>query len=445
MAENKMPVGKPMGPFPVSDPIGFFNYELENFFGFCEATVFCPPNLDPPLLPYRTREGNILFPTGLFRGFFFSEELKKAKSLGYVITVHKTIKFNSGTKLFSDFILETYQKRVNSPKKSPTKENFFIKKFSNLFFKLIMLSIYGRFALNPVHESVVLTDSNKRFQQLLKRDDYLSHSSFNTCDGTHTYIVRTAAKLSLADSTQKGSPFLSAFKAKGLKIAPHISAAIASYVRLDLYNILKEKDNLGITYCDTDSVFCESTLPESEVDSTQLGKWKFEACYELGVFLGKKLYKLWSGVPQPITQIDQRSATDPNIVDSLKNSTSNKVGFKGAGSNYTNQISEEEWISMLNMHPVNFSLLGSIKNNALKMKRDFSMGQITLEPTNLTVTNMSVDKSRQRIGTSDGLSLYTRPLIINNEKTIRKFFYKKIFFSEENYKKIYNSVFAKYC
>lgn len=59
---------------------------LESLFGFFEALVQCPDTMERPFLPYRSKEGSLLFPTGAFRGVYFSEELKYAITLGYQIT-----------------------------------------------------------------------------------------------------------------------------------------------------------------------------------------------------------------------------------------------------------------------------------------------------------------------------------------------------------------------
>jgi hypothetical protein len=89
MVECPMPTGKPIGP----DPIGFFNFELDNLFGFLEATVHCRITLYTPVLPFKTMNNKILFTTGTFKGYFFSEELKLTKKKGYIIEAHNFIKF----------------------------------------------------------------------------------------------------------------------------------------------------------------------------------------------------------------------------------------------------------------------------------------------------------------------------------------------------------------
>jgi hypothetical protein len=49
-------------------PLEFINdlskVNLEDFFGFAFVKIECPQNIKIPLLPYKTKTGEILFPTG---------------------------------------------------------------------------------------------------------------------------------------------------------------------------------------------------------------------------------------------------------------------------------------------------------------------------------------------------------------------------------------------
>ena len=55
-------------------------------FGIIEAFVFCPNNINIPLLPYKDERNELLsFPRGRFIGVYFTEELIKARSVGYMV------------------------------------------------------------------------------------------------------------------------------------------------------------------------------------------------------------------------------------------------------------------------------------------------------------------------------------------------------------------------
>lgn len=51
------------------------NIDLNTFFGFIEVEVTCPSTMLKPLLPFKY-EGKTIYPTGMWRGIYFSEELK---------------------------------------------------------------------------------------------------------------------------------------------------------------------------------------------------------------------------------------------------------------------------------------------------------------------------------------------------------------------------------
>lgn len=75
-------------PMPCGIPVWKNNFEsvgLDSLFGFIEAYVVCPQNISKPFLPYRDQHGTLIFPTGKFKGVFYSEELKFARDLGYEV------------------------------------------------------------------------------------------------------------------------------------------------------------------------------------------------------------------------------------------------------------------------------------------------------------------------------------------------------------------------
>lgn len=113
---------------------------LENLFGFIEADIICPKTIERPFLPMR-HKGKLYFPTGKWRGTYFSEELKFAKKLGYSIELKKAMLFKKNKSPLTEFIDTFYTLRVKAK-----KEN---KKASQTIYKLILLSLYGRLGMRP--------------------------------------------------------------------------------------------------------------------------------------------------------------------------------------------------------------------------------------------------------------------------------------------------------
>jgi len=78
---------------------------LDNFFGFVEVEVTAPM-LPKPMLPL-SRKGKIFFPTGTWKGIYFSEELKAVEKLGYKFKLGQAYEFSKEV-LFKDYIDHFY-------------------------------------------------------------------------------------------------------------------------------------------------------------------------------------------------------------------------------------------------------------------------------------------------------------------------------------------------
>ena len=66
-------------PFRIN---GHYDFDKDTF-GFCKVRVIAP-KLNIMFLPYK-QDFNTIVPTGTWEGWYFSEELKYAQTLGYKI------------------------------------------------------------------------------------------------------------------------------------------------------------------------------------------------------------------------------------------------------------------------------------------------------------------------------------------------------------------------
>jgi hypothetical protein len=139
MIQKPLPVGRGRGPYPVIDGVGFTLHELDSFFGFAKADVYSPADTSKPkALPHKNYKGYLTFPCGSFNGWFFSEELKMAKKMGYLINIQTVIHFDSSKNLFAPYLEDLSEIRVNHPKGHPY--NDMAKRLGN--------ALYGRFAIS---------------------------------------------------------------------------------------------------------------------------------------------------------------------------------------------------------------------------------------------------------------------------------------------------------
>jgi hypothetical protein len=268
-----------------------------------------------------------------------------------------------------------------------------------------------------------------------------------------------------SESSTYGSPYITSIKASKLRIAPQVASAISSYVRVKIYNILNGPLKGKIAYTDTDSIFATEPLQESYISDLELGKWKYEGKFDIGIFIAKKLYNLLNSSKdinqeknnlnnissvnlsenllvanrdsmivanlteetfkdeETISNLNSQDFTLTQILEQMKindfsDLDSIKYAAKGIPPNYYSQIKQEDWVNMLNKQPFTKLLEGNVTNNAIRMERDFITGLITVLAPNINISNSSIDNSRLRIFDKNNKWVNTKPLIVNENTKI---------------------------
>ena len=82
-------------------------------FGFFEVEVTCPDNLKHPILPVKFDTGSgiiSLYPTGMWQGWYNSEELKNAAKYGYSYKILRGYIFNR-QEIFVDYVNDLFKIR----------------------------------------------------------------------------------------------------------------------------------------------------------------------------------------------------------------------------------------------------------------------------------------------------------------------------------------------
>lgn len=216
--------------------------------GFIEAEVKAPDNLDPTVL-WVKKDGHLLFPTGRFKGIYPIPELRKAMELGYEIKPVRGLFYNTGTRVFTNYIDVIYNKRKEAKKNKNHGKS--------LVLKLLLNSSYGKFAQRRETKTLIPIDK-------VKGDCFEIIGDF-VVEKKENYSNR--------------------------EINPAIASYITAYARLKLYEKI-HKYSENICYCDTDSIFL-SNIPEGSVEiSNELGELNYEGSYDRGYFAGAKLYYL---------------------------------------------------------------------------------------------------------------------------------------------------------
>lgn len=227
-----------------------------NALGIWDCEVDVPKSIHFPPLPtkhvFKDKTEKLIFPTGKFRGVWCTPELEYAKTLGVKITkIHKGVHFQNGGKIFKDFIINLYDRRLKAKKVGDT--------VNDLLTKLIMNSCYGRLGLNIERENLVIDTG----QAGLK---------------IHSRIVKNGKEVRfMKNDIELDNAFTNVA----------ISFFVTAYARIlmhrDCYSKCKPHE---LFYTDTDSIFSTKKFKTG----TALGELKLEYNCKSACFLLPKTY-----------------------------------------------------------------------------------------------------------------------------------------------------------
>jgi DNA polymerase type B, organellar and viral len=292
MQTKALPIGK-----PVKREASYFTesrgFRLEKFFGYLEVSVEAPSHTSTPpsegelfrrnvpILPFKFNRGNenipyydvkeskliipnfsnLIYPVGVFSGVYFSEELKYAVSHGYkIISFKGGYEFSKLAVVFDGFVKLIYEKRRGAA-----------TVIENLFWKEILNTLFGRYGLKMT-QIVKLFDEEKINRDSREDKDY---------DITKDTICIDPLSDSVLPST--------AYE-REIRKSVAISAAITSYARIYMHNILVT-NNITPLYWDTDGLFISHPMPMHLVSQTkELGKFRLMSQNSFAVFISGKFY-----------------------------------------------------------------------------------------------------------------------------------------------------------
>lgn len=380
-------------PMPVGYPTFSSNTDLNKLFGIVYATVFISEYADP-VLPKRTKEGQLIFPKGTWTAWFFSEELKNAQFFGVKVTVHHSYLFEKSTDLFKNFIEDLFElKRTSSDSK-------------RAIYKLIMNSSYGRWALKfyktvinvvdkKTAEHLILTHNVEEYIEFGEENKiYVRHSvlpDFEDCiDNNIDY------NMELIKSANSQYDSISSIP---------IGIAITSWARVLMTSKLFDPFN-PCAYSDTDCGVFSKELPGNIVNDL-LGGWKLEHVVNKGLFPLDKVYTL----------------------DTLKGVISKNKGISG-------KLSTLDFIDLYKGKCIDLTEKRWVK--------DLSLGIIYVSNVDIHLNNVYF--KRKKI-IHKGFWIGTEPLTVFNDGIINKpvlanFSWENFLFITEY--KLYNMIYTNY-
>lgn len=229
-----------------------FNYSIDKKikgkFYLIQAIV--ESNMDIPILPVKLNN-SLIFPNGIFSGYFNSVEFEKFIELGGKCKrVIKVINFSDTHKPFELFVNKLYPLKKNA-------KDVFMKQVV----KYLLNSLYGKFA------------------QYKELNECSSLDAWKKKKNKRSVEVRNNIVIDRKQSFSYHTNFI-------------YSVFVSAYSRLVLYNeIYNLKDKSKVLYCDTDSVMYQLNKKVYHTKSDKLGIFSVVDIYDYVYIKGLKFYE----------------------------------------------------------------------------------------------------------------------------------------------------------
>jgi hypothetical protein len=202
------------------------------------------------------------------------------------IGVHKVLHAQQSSEKisFGPFIKAFYEKRMRSKTEGDD--------VMTLFYKLVMNSAYGKFAMTPERYKdyvlVSLVDGKVNASQFPPDDENAAGDSkwrvFEIIGDAFAILSRKAVR---RDAEGKVIGMTGNFLNVGT--AASITGAARAKLAMGIFQ------SQEVAYCDTDSIICQQGSPDMEHNDGTLGTWEHQASGDALYILGKKMYALYQG------------------------------------------------------------------------------------------------------------------------------------------------------
>lgn len=249
-----------LNKFPNPNSVKYKYYSNTSYLNFEGVSYFelDIPYSDYPLLPFR-ENNKLIFPYGKIKGYYTHVEIRKAISIYGEGIIHKmldTVYYTECKHYFKNYINYMYEKRLEKKRNGD---------FMELFYKLLMNSLYGRFAMREINKTNFFkATSNEVIMEKIKEAG--RNAKFNIKNGDISYYYTTK-------------------NYDGNNSLPIWSVYTTAYARILMYELLSKNKAV---YTDTDSLITLNEIEESKL----LGALKLEESITHGVIVKPKLYVL---------------------------------------------------------------------------------------------------------------------------------------------------------
>ena len=254
---------------------------IDHYDGISDVVVKCPDDINIPFLPSRFGK-KLIFPTGIFKGYYSNVELRYAEKIGYeILEVGKQIYYTKSHFPFKRYVEELYAIRKEKKANNDSTE---------LIIKMLMNSLYGKFGQKIYGRQKIINISKLSFEEINK----LSENAKTMISKNFMYID---------DMNPSYIPS---------HIMPIYALYTTAYGKIKLYETIKTLSD--VIYCDTDSIVTSDILK----DSKELGEVKLEHRIKEGIFLRPKMYAFKTNADESIVRIKGNSISSKWNYDRFK-------------------------------------------------------------------------------------------------------------------------------
>lgn len=346
------------------------NQDIDDLFGFFYCSIDAPLDLYLGILP--VRDNGPRFPLGKWEGWYFSEELKFAKTYGYKIRVLKGYCFNREKDVFTNYVQKVY--KIKSDPINPSQK---------AMAKSLLNNLLGRFGISldkPITEIM----SKRGFEDKSLMHKIMSYKDLSKDRVLVSYIPKLDYEL-INSYNLDFIKIVAKYKDKEIQPMDNtsivISAAVTAYARIHItklkLDILKQGGNLY--YSDTDSIVTDIQLDDSLVSSDKLGLLKLEHVIDEAIFISNKIY--WMCDIQ------------------------NKFHVRAKGIK-SNSLSYTDFLKLLN----NKNIYTAVKTQS---KMYWDLGYVSIENKDMIQINSNSYTKRIKLFNCDNKWVDTKPIIIN--------------------------------
>jgi hypothetical protein len=243
---------------PIPQSVHFQSEEMRKLLKYEGVSFFKLeiPYTKYPLLPYRL-DDKLVFPIGRFSGYYTHLEIRRAIQLygkQILIEMKDTVFYMDTFPLFKKYVEFMYEKRLECKNENSSKE---------IFYKLMMNSLYGRFSMKVLSNTdFFIPENDEQIVNVIKKNTDKVVLNMNIGGLSYT----TEEKIY-----------------DGVSSMPILSCYVTAYSRILMHSYVLETEPV---YMDTDSIFTKKKVATGK----KLGELKLEETITEGIIIKPKSY-----------------------------------------------------------------------------------------------------------------------------------------------------------